>query len=55
LICETEKNKKYQEIIQMRNVENSKAPPFIVKADWIFRCLTEGKMSDESDFIFEGK
>lgn len=36
-------------------IENPETKIKIVKAQWIFKCLTEGKNSDESEFIFERK
>jgi len=26
--------------------------PKIIKAEWIFRCLREGNMENESDYLF---
>ena len=55
MICESEKNKKYQEILQIKYLGITQNLPKIVKAGWIFKCLTEGKIVDDQDFIFEGK
>ena len=50
LICENPKNKKYQEIMELKKEGEKK--PKIVKAEWIFNCLRAGKIEDETDFLF---
>ena len=59
LICENEKSKKYQEIIQQRSDKPDESKtiqaPKIMKAQWIFKCLTEGKSVNETEFLFSDK
>ena len=50
LVCESQKNKKYQEILELKKA--GRKCPKIVKAEWIFNCLRAGKMEDETEFLF---
>lgn len=59
MICENEKSKKYQEILQLSRDNPDESKPYkapkIMKAQWIFKCLTEGKSVEETEFIFKTK
>lgn len=52
LICEKSNSKKYNEVIEFKKKHPDNQIK-IVKAQWIFKCLTEGKNSDEAGYYFE--